>query len=75
MTYFPTNFWIYCILQKAECGSILLGHLLRPILPTVAENTYHRGKYHCMADLMLTGFDSTKQEKLLPIQHKQSSWK
>ena len=32
----------------------------------------HRGKYHCMADLLF-GLDLTKQVNLLSIRYKQSS--
>ena len=32
------------------------------------------GKFHCLADLLLTGLDLAKQVNMLLIQHKQRSW-
>ena len=39
----------------------------------VPENTHHRGKYHCMADLLFDwfGFDQTSQTVVHSMQAKQ----
>ena len=55
-------------------GKIVRGRTSHVEIPSRPENTHHRGKYHCMADLLFDrcSFEQTST-KLMLIQHQQSS--